>query len=402
LRENRQGVRVAYDFDVIVTGAGPGGSTAARWLARSGARVGLFDRAAFPRPKVCAGCLSTRIDRFLPASYRGEVERSVRGVRFTLAGERAIRRRSKEVLAHLVTRQRFDQRLVEEAVQAGAELYADERVRGIRELADAVVVETPRRQYWARFLVGADGANGVAAKLLGLRGERAISVGLECEAIVPAAALEASLDEVAIDWGLVPRGYGWVFPKADHLSVGVAGDREAAGHPRPLFLRYVAREQALASASSETIPCQGYLIPYHRGRRTLATARSVLIGDAASLADPLLLEGIYYAVVSGKLAANSLLLGLAGAPHPTAHYEHSLLPVYADLDAAGRLAFLLHRFPTLGYQILERSPRFLEEYFAVLVGRSSYQRLWRMVLKAGALKLLRGSWVGRMVRPPAP
>jgi geranylgeranyl reductase family protein len=361
----------------------------------SGARVALFDRSAFPRPKVCAGCLSPRIDRLLPASWRGEIERSVHGVRFTLAGERAIRRRSDEVLAHLVTRRRFDHRLVDEAVRAGAELHAPETVTAIREDRESVVVETTRGRTTARYLIGADGANGVSAKLLGLRGERAISVALEGEATVGASALEAAADEVAIDWGGVPHGYAWVFPKANHLSVGVAGDREAAGHPRPLFLRYAARDEALASVAPEAIPCQGYLIPYHRERRIIAKARSVLIGDAASLADPLLLEGIYYAVLSGKLAASALLLGLAGAPNPTSRYVRSLSPIYADLEAAGRLAFLLHRFPTLGYQILETKPRFLEEYFAVLRGRSSYQRLWRMVLKAGARKLLRPTWVVR-------
>jgi geranylgeranyl reductase family protein len=342
----------------------------------------LLERRRFPRPKVCAGCLSLRIAPLLDPSYRDVVERTVHGVRFTFRGGREHRRRSETPLAELVSRVRFDAHLAERAVEAGARLEEEAPVLAVEEHREAVVVETPRASYRARFLIGADGATGPVAKALGLGpgpGRRRIAVALEGEA--PSSAAPATLlDEVAIDWGAVPHGYGWAFPKEDHLSIGVAGDKAYAGHPRPHYLRLLAAH----GVDPNSAPGLGYLVPFHGWRLPrLATRRALLIGDAAGLADPLLLEGIYYAVESAHLAAASLGLGSTRA------YRRGVARRIApELRAALSLAFLLHRLPELGYRLLTTRERFLLEYFRVLRGESSYQRLWAQVLAAGLTRLI--------------
>src|SRR5574341_15687 len=131
----------------------------------------------------------------------------------------------------MVMRQRFDAFLASRARQAGADVHEDEAVRAVREEASGVEVETSRRTYRARFLVGADGATGIVAREVGLKPGKCIAVALEGEATVPPTLLASLGDEVWIEFGSIPYGYGWVFPKSDHLSVGIGGLKERVQHP---------------------------------------------------------------------------------------------------------------------------------------------------------------------------
>jgi len=248
------------DYDVIVAGAGPGGSTVAYELACRGIRVGVFEKQRLPRSKPCGGCLSLKIDRILAPDFHPLIEQTIHGVRFTFEGLRPIHRRSDRPVAYMVMRDRFDAFLVARARQAGADVHEGEAVRAIHEQEDGVEVETGHRTYRARFLVGADGATGIVARQLGLKPGKRIAVALEGEATVPSTMLNDIGDEVWIEFGSIPYGYGWVFPKGDHLSVGVGGLKEQLPHPRDRYEAYLEDEGLLAAIEYEEHP--GFIIPH--------------------------------------------------------------------------------------------------------------------------------------------
>src|SRR4051794_15458722 len=152
-------------FDVAVVGAGPAGSTTAYRLAREGAGVLLLDKARFPRDKPCGGGLTLRAVRQLPVDPRPVVEHEVDRMEFRLHYGTRFRRVGRRGAFVLMTqRRRLDHHLVEQAAAVGADFRDGVRVTAVEEGAvtvdGAVVV--------ADVVVGADGANGISARSLGL------------------------------------------------------------------------------------------------------------------------------------------------------------------------------------------------------------------------------------------
>jgi geranylgeranyl reductase family protein len=382
---------MSVDYDVIVAGAGPGGSATAYELARRGMRVGVFEKQRFPRLKPCGGCLSLKIDRILAPDFHDFVERTIHGARFTFEGLRPIHRRSDRPVAYMVMRDRFDAFLMAKAQQAGAEMHEGEAVRAVREQEDDVEVETERRTYRARFLVGADGATGIVARDLRLRPGKRIAVAVEGEVTVPSMTLKALHDEVWVEFGSIPYGYGWVFPKGDHLSVGIGGLKDRVKHPRDFYEAYLEDEGLLEAIEREER--RGFIIPiFGDGRMPRRTSRALLVGDAAALVDPFLGEGIYYAIRSGQLAAEALQEALAGLG--TLDTYDTLLEeeFYPAFRAARKMSLMLYTFPEIGYEILTSQPRLTNLYFDVLRGERGYDDMWQALKGAVVRHVVNTFW----------
>ena len=291
---------------MLVVGAGPAGSAAAIHLARGGARVLLADKAHFPRDKPCGGGLTGRALRHAPCDVESVVEHVVD--RFVLRARygRCVRRRSKTPLIRMTQRRRLDLHLAEQAAATGADFRDGVRVEDLalgEAGVTAIVGGSPVR---ASFVVGADGANGLVA--------RSAELG---EGIVRGVALEANvrwgtLDPVPyretawVELGVVPGGYGWVFPKGDHANLGVGGWLDEGPRLRA-HLDQLAREHGIDPGALADV--RGHRLPMRRLGAPAARGRVLLVGDAAGLVDPLSGDGIYEAFVSARLAADAILDG---------------------------------------------------------------------------------------------
>lgn len=184
----------------------------------------------------------------------------------------------------MVMRDRFDHFLAMKAQNAGAELRTGERVVDVAETGDDVRVRTREREYRAQYLVGADGANGVVGRALGITPRRRVAVCVEAEVTTDARAPEMPADEVRIEFGAIPFGYGWVFPKGDHLSIGVGGLRPKIGNPRALYDEFLVDQDMVDALVTESR--KGYIIPvFAGGRDPIHTQRTVMLGDAAAFSD---------------------------------------------------------------------------------------------------------------------
>ncbi len=381
------------DYDVIVVGAGPGGSTAAYELARRGVRVGLFEQKNLPRYKPCGGCLSLKIDHILDPDFHSLVEKTVSGAAFTFEGLDEFHVRSARPVAYMVMRDRFDHFLAEKAGRAGTQVRTGERVLDVAETSEGVQVTTGKGQYAARYLVGADGANGVVARRLGLTPQRRVAVCVEAEVTTSPTVPQAPADEVRIEFGAIPFGYGWVFPKGDHLSIGVGGLQKKIGNPRAVYDEFLVDQDLVDAISDEKR--KGYIIPvFAGGREPIAGQRTLLVGDAAALVDPFLGEGIYYAIRSGQFAAHAIADALSTeAPGALSEYEEQVeAEIYREFRPARNMAFFLYAFPRAGYEILRRRGGFVESYFNLLRGDGSYADLWRELRGVAAGDLLRSLW----------
>ena len=379
--------------DVAVVGAGPAGATAALVLARAGVGVALLDRAPLPRDKTCGGGVVARALESLPSGVEVPVVRRLGRVesRFVDAGI-AVTVERETPLVHMAMRAPLDLAMAEAARDAGAALQAPCTLERVALTTDHVALETSRGPLRARFLVAADGATGPTARAAGWTEPLHSVPALEAEVEVPPRLLGRFADRARFDLGVPAGGYGWIFPKADHLSVGVG-----------VFARGVARRRlrdelsrylhAVGFGEGSVLRVRGAPIPV-RPRREAARGRVLLVGDAAGLADPLTGEGISLAILSGRLAAESLLA--AGLdPRATARvYRASLRRcILGDLRIARGLAWVLYRRPGLARRLAPRLGQLAGEALTeVVAGHRTYRslvssvRAWRRLLAALALR----------------
>jgi len=318
-------------FDALVVGAGPAGSTAAYRLAAAGASVLLVDKARFPRDKPCGGGLTTRAVRMLPFSVEPVVEDIVHTFELRLGYGKSFERTSEQPLCLMTQRRRLDHFLARKAQEAGAdfrdgvrvELGEERRVDGEPVLADVIV--------------GADGANGITSRVAGA--ELGYGVALEGNAPLD----RRYRGKLVLELGVVPGGYGWVFPKGDHANFGVGG-WESEGPRLREHLRRLCEQHGVDAA--ELTDLRGYRLPFRRASSTVASTKLLLVGDAAGLVDPLSGDGMYEAFVSAKLAAEAVLSGDLDA------YAQRVLAELGPLHAASWTAkYALDRFPRLTFAI---------------------------------------------------
>jgi geranylgeranyl reductase family protein len=292
-------------YDAIVVGAGPAGSTAAYRLACAGANVLLFDRARFPRDKPCGGGVTGRAARLLPFSIEPIVEHVVAAVDLRLRYGRTFARASGEPLVYMTQRKRLDHFLVQKAVEAGAELREDVKVSDLEARPGGVSVEGVE----AEVVIGGDGVNGVTARALGLGGNRVVGVALEGNLSYANMDRSAYEGRLALELGVVPGGYGWVFPKGDHANFGVGGWEEEGPRLRD-HLRRLCEAHGLSFDDLEEL--RGYRLPLREPRSTMACGRALLVGDAAGLIDPVSGDGMFEGFLSSQYAAEAVLDVLQG------------------------------------------------------------------------------------------
>lgn len=379
-------------YDVIVVGMGPGGASAAYELSQRGLSVLAFDKQAHPRYKVCGGGLSARIAKILPADFLSVVEKSVHRVQFTYGSQESFLIESSEPIAYMVMRQRFDQWLVEKARQAGIEIREGEAVVDIRDGEDGVEVFTKEGRYRSRVLVGADGVMSVVAQRCFLGRSLRKIPALESE--VQGGPLHAFQETptAMISLSAAKKGYGWIFPKQQGLSLGVGEFVNETKRPKQSFRDFIGQEPTLAGLK---VPAPlGYPLPIAQNSRNghsyagrLVRGRAMLVGDAGHLVDPLLGEGIYYAVRSGQLAAQSVAEMLdKPASCQLSHYEMLVENEFgSEFRVAGRLSRIIYGLPRsvhrwAGQRFPDAYQRVLQRYCEVLQGKETYQSLWNRIL----------------------
>ena len=333
-------------YDAAVIGAGPAGSVTAIHLARGGAQVLLVDKATFPRDKPCGGGLTLRAVRQLPVDPRPVVEHEVDRMAFRLSWRSHFERRSKRGPFVLMTQRRLlDQYLAEQAVAAGADFRDGVRVTDVAEGS----LQVDGDQVEAGIVIGADGANGTAARSLGLGGP--IAHGVAFEGNAPFEERYRGL--AVIELGTIPGGYGWVFPKGDHVNVGVGG-WEAEGPRLRDHLAELCRRHGIDYDGLEGV--RGHRLPLRRDGFVVARGRALLVGDAAGLVDPLTGDGMYEAFVSARLAAEASLDVLAGRAETVEPYADRLTGALGSLAGASWGAKVaLDRYPRLVFE-LARAP----------------------------------------------
>jgi menaquinone-9 beta-reductase len=342
-------------FDAVVVGAGPAGSIAALVLARSGARVALADKAAFPRDKACGDLVGPRGVQVL-ADLGLRVPDAGQGSDLLAVGPSGHRSRlpaftGRSYPGHgiIVPRLTFDHALREAAVQAGA-FPVRARITALETGRDGrveAVVASDGQRLAGDVIIGADGALSPVARLAGILDSQAALWGFAIRAYVPAEVplpLLVLLD--ASPWRIYP-GYGWLFPGADGqanvgIGVGLGHSRRQAPLRGDLArLVTLLGQRGDLGGDAQPGPVMGGWLRMG-GTGTPAAGNVLLTGDAAGLINPLQGEGIGPAMVSARLAAEAVL---AGPDQAASAYTQALEAAFGQYMAGASALqnMLLHR-----------------------------------------------------------
>ena len=263
------------------------------------------------------------------------VEQRIFGLRFLLADGRSTEFVSNKLIGITVFRASFDEFLARRASDGGADLEENAHVIDASvSHASANVQLADGRSYDGRYLLGADGVNSVISRSLGLRPQRKdltkVGLGMEAdfhvgkEGVLKATGGNPAILEMCPVEGRV--SYGWVFPKKEHLAIGIAG---AAVHMRNLRQRFDSFYQSVEKRTGVSLHLEKRRTFFLGGaglKSRNVTRRAILIGDAAGFVDPLMGEGIAYAMKSGEFAASVI-----NKAFDDDRYDEEILSEYQDL-----------------------------------------------------------------------
>ena len=365
--------------DAIVLGAGPAGAAAAFQLASAGRRVILLEQQEAPGlANPCGGGMAASVQRWFPFDLTPAVDQVIRRVRFTWALEDPVTAELPGDAPFWIVRRRvLDVFLSARAQEAGAELRCSASAEAVGRdgglwhvrLAGGETLRAPA-------LVVAEGSGSRHATALGLGPQRpryasTISVELDCPVAEP--------DTARFEFGLVQHGFCWAFPRQGGTSIGVGTFIGQQPADADVVLNALLPSLGLAADAGRRR--QGRLRIWD-GHHPLHRQGVVVAGDAASLCDPFLAEGLRPALMSGCRAGEAVDRWLAGDGEALAGYSLRMRQDWGESMAWGkRIAQVFYRLPRVGYQLGIKRPTAPQRIAQILSGEMGYGDIAQRVIK---------------------
>ncbi|HOW15309.1 geranylgeranyl reductase family protein [Methanosarcina sp.] len=352
-------------YDVIIIGGGPSGASAGRRAGKLDLNALLLEKEEFPRYKPCGGGLSNHAISYLDFELPGDVvEWEITGAKVFFKNQ-LMEAHKDHRLSVLVSRDLFDNLLLEKAKETGIEVHTGEKALCCREMPDYVEVETNKGIYRAKFAIVAEGAQGLVktcVRPVDTKEEYGICVVTE----VPAdeKEIEEKLGRaVELHFGAIGGGYGWIFPHKTYYSVGIGGVIKDLPHPKETMLEFLK-----ANGFAGEYKLHGHKIPWGGIKRKVSGSRVLLSGDAAGFVDSFSGEGLAYAISSGQFAAEVIAeICQNGKIKNIKKYESLCYDEFGThLKYSLMFSRIMHRFPEKTFKIFTSSDKMIDKYLEVV------------------------------------
>ena len=366
-------------FDLIIAGAGPAGSSAAREAGKMGLDVLLIDKDRFPRYKPCGGGLSERALSYLDFSLPENIcERSITGARIRF-GDRVIDRHKDYRLTVTLTRSIFDDFLLKKAQEIGVHVATGKKVLDFREDSEKVEVRAGDETYRSKYLIVAAGSqNRLKERVRDRDGKDRYGICMVTEVPEKNDAIDARLgNALEFHFGVARMGYGWIFPHDGYYSVGIGGMAKDMSNPRRSMIGFL-RKNGFAGSYK----LRGHLIPFGGITRPVASPRVLLSGDSAGFVDSFTGEGIAYAIKSGQNAAQTVADKLEDDDLDLAEsYQQRCKKDFGDdLKYSLIMAKIMHSWPEMFFRMLATRDDFLDKFLEVPAMKGTYKSLIRWLM----------------------
>ncbi len=365
--------------DVAIIGGGAAGASAAFHLSSSNKSVVILEKNTNNFFKPCGGGMAASVQDWFPFDLNPVIEEVIKTVEFTWC-------LSDHVVAELpgsspfwiVRREKLDQFIIDQAIKIGAEIIRPFQVSTIKKDNNYWLISSIENQFVkAKSLIIADGSSSPWPKHFGL-GPKNLHHALTTSVRLKGRGF-LSKGTSRFEFGLVHHGFAWAFPLKDEVNIGVG-----------TFIGKTAKssDQVL----EKLLPDLGFqpndgirknsLLRVWNGHSNLHSDGIVLIGDAASLCDPFLAEGLRPALMSGREAAFALNLWLEGKESNLDSYTKNMKLKWGDSMSWGRrISQVFYRFPKIGYQLGIKRKTAPERIAQILSGRMSYGDIAQRVIK---------------------
>tara|TARA_Y100001968_G_C19438374_1_gene761091 strand:- start:1365 stop:2486 length:1122 start_codon:yes stop_codon:yes gene_type:complete len=365
-------------LDVAIIGAGAAGASAAFHLANSGNRVILLEKNSKKIIKPCGGGMASSVQKLFPFELKPVIDEVINKVEFSW-------KLSDKVIANLpgsspfwiVQREELDQFLINQAINSGAEILNSFNVKSIHKGKNIWVATSEEgQQIEAKSIVIADGSNSPWAKQFNLGPRRQRHALTTSVRIQRRGNLENGTTR--FEFGLVPYGFSWAFPLKKGINIGVG--------------TFIGQQQSTQKILDKLLPSLGFepqegirttsKLRIWNGHSQLHSNGIVIIGDAASLCDPFLAEGLRPSLISGYEAAKCIHYWLKGDIPDLSQYTKSMRTKWGESMAWGnRIAQVFYRFPRLGYQLGIKRPTAPARIAQILSGEMGYGDIAQRVIK---------------------
>ncbi len=339
---------------VLVVGGGPAGATAARALALGGVPVRLLERARqYPRNKPCGGGISMRALRRFP--YLANVlpriaTHQLRRLHLEGPDGDSALITSDEPAALMIRRVEFDALLIDLAVEAGAEIVNGvDVIQASQDANEVTLTARDGRVFRSPLVIAADGVHSIVARRLGLnRGWPPKAVAVDMMEETPRDLLrDVDPSTLWVSYG-DGEGYKYIFPKRDHVNIGIGYvldyfRREVDAAPYDLQRAFVAelRRRSIVVGESQRAHFTPFIIPVGGPLPRPGGGRVLLTGDAGGFVNGFTAEGIFYAMVTGELAARAVA---EGGDHPAEVVDRYTRACDHEIGAELRDSVLIQRY----------------------------------------------------------
>ena len=363
-------------YDVIIVGSGPAGATAAYFLAVNGVKPLIIEKEKFPRYKTCGGGVVSRVKDLLPFDLDEILELSCMQAEVYDKGSRChfTSKRAYPIIM-MTMRENFDSFLLSKAIEQGAVLRDKCEVRNFKITGNGIEINTGTENFITKFLIAADGSNGIFSKRFNSKDDVVRLPALEYEIFTNTDTYLRFSNKARFDFGFPENGYGWVFPKKDHLSVGVVGMTKLNCNLNEMFSKYINQLQIKEILNSEK---HGYTIPILKRKKVFNHAGILLTGDAAGFADPITGEGISSAILSGRIAAESIISANFDENRVASLYNRAIYEtLMKEYSCAKTISTLIYNFPKLRSFIFRSYGQKLTETITdIFSGKRKYSALF--------------------------
>ncbi len=372
------------NVDVIIIGAGVAGATAAFHLAKEGINVTLLDKGNVKSLRPCAGGMAASVQNWFPFELEPIVEETIRKVVFTW-------HLSDKVEANLpgsspfwiVAREKLDQFLVNKAVNEGADNITSCEVIDIcRNQERWQITSKEGLQIESKGLIIADGSNSPWPTTLNLGPQKPYFASTTSVRLNGRGLLEKGTS--LFEFGLVRHGFAWAFPMGEFVNVGVGTFVGKDSTDRTKVLEKLLPSIGFSADSGIRTVSK---LRVWNGHHPLDGNGVIAIGDAASLCDPFLAEGIRPAILSGFEGAKAMKEWINGNSKRLTPYTKAIKKDWGiSMSWGKRISQVFYRLPRLGYQLGIKRPTAPQRIAQILSGEMTYEAIAKRVIRRLLLK----------------
>ena len=367
------------EFDIIIIGGGLSGSSTALYLSKKGYSVLVIEKEKVQTMKPCAGGMASSMKKFLPMDIETVIESKIRNVEFTWkASDKVIADLSGESPFWIINRDKLDLLLLNQALKYGTEILRPAKVEKISKENEKWVIHMCNKcKYRSEFLVIADGSQSQWADYFKLGPKQpkfANTMALRLNGLgnIPK-------DSVRFEFGFVKNGFAWAFPLKESINIGLGTFINNSHLDNEEINNKIMKSFGFEDLTFKTINKK---LRIWNGFHKLHGDKVLAVGDAASLCDPFLAEGIRPALISSFYAAENIDQCLSNQIDNLDHYSKTINNEWGKSMVWGRrIAQVFYRFPKTGYQLGVKRKTAPKRIAQILSGEMNYEDIAKRVIK---------------------